>query len=142
MFTREEDLPRARSVWDSTARTNFRKSMWEAQDKAAKITSSQDPTTWMDYSPVWMRRDYWESLCYCWATGPRQERSQAAKRNRAAHLEKNVHTSGLVFYATHNQKLHWRTRREGLNAGSKKKEAGIKGGFVTFTSPNPRIFTT
>ncbi|MQM23327.1 hypothetical protein Taro_056391 [Colocasia esculenta] len=94
MFTRPEDLPRARAIWESTAQNNFRKSMWEAWDKAAKITDSQDPTTWMDYSPVWMRRDYWESLCHRWATGPWQERSQAAKRNRAAHPEKNVHTSG------------------------------------------------
>ncbi|MQL90001.1 hypothetical protein Taro_022584 [Colocasia esculenta] len=46
-----------------------------ARDKAAKITSSQDPMAWMDYGPVWMRRDYWESLCHRWATGPWQERS-------------------------------------------------------------------
>ncbi|MQL90216.1 hypothetical protein Taro_022792 [Colocasia esculenta] len=52
-----------------------------------------------------MRRDYWESLCHRWATGPWQERSQAAKHNRVAHTEKNVHTSGLVFYAAHSQKL-------------------------------------
>ncbi|MQL80197.1 hypothetical protein Taro_012629 [Colocasia esculenta] len=84
MFTRLEDLPRARAVWESTAQTNFKKSTWEAWDKAAKIT---------------------ESLCHRWAIGPWQERSQAAKRNRAAHLEKNVHTSGSVFYATHSQKL-------------------------------------
>ncbi|MQL82958.1 hypothetical protein Taro_015447 [Colocasia esculenta] len=58
MFTRPEDLPRARVVWESTAQTNFRKSMWEAWDKAAKTTSSQDPTAWMDYGPVWMRRGY------------------------------------------------------------------------------------
>ncbi|MQM09501.1 hypothetical protein Taro_042375, partial [Colocasia esculenta] len=49
MFMRPEDLPRARVVWESTAQTNFRKSMWEAWDKAAKITGSQDPTAWMDY---------------------------------------------------------------------------------------------
>ncbi|MQM19664.1 hypothetical protein Taro_052673 [Colocasia esculenta] len=49
MFTRPEDLPRARVVWVSTAQTNFRKSMWEAQDKAAKTTDSQDPIGWMDY---------------------------------------------------------------------------------------------
>ncbi|MQL74511.1 hypothetical protein Taro_006874, partial [Colocasia esculenta] len=42
MFTREEDLPRARIVWDSTSRTNFKKSLWEALDKAAKIVGSQD----------------------------------------------------------------------------------------------------
>ncbi|MQM10499.1 hypothetical protein Taro_043400, partial [Colocasia esculenta] len=51
MFTRPEDLPRARVVWESTAQTNFRKSMWEAWDKVAKTTGSQDPTAWMDYGP-------------------------------------------------------------------------------------------
>ncbi|MQM22872.1 hypothetical protein Taro_055931 [Colocasia esculenta] len=51
MFTREEDLPQAQAVWESTAKTNFKKSMWEARDKAAKITGSQDPMTWMDYDP-------------------------------------------------------------------------------------------
>ncbi|MQM04237.1 hypothetical protein Taro_037031 [Colocasia esculenta] len=40
-----------------------------------------------------------------WTTRPWQERSQTAKRNRAAHLEKNVHISGSVSYATHSQKL-------------------------------------
>ncbi|MQM04768.1 hypothetical protein Taro_037571 [Colocasia esculenta] len=44
MFTRPEDLLQARAVWVSTAQTNFRKSMWEAQDMAAKIAGSQDPT--------------------------------------------------------------------------------------------------
>ncbi|MQL88660.1 hypothetical protein Taro_021220 [Colocasia esculenta] len=57
------------------------------------------------------RRDYWESLCERWATGPWQERSQAAKRNRSTHPEKNVHTSGSVSYATHNQKLHHELER-------------------------------
>ncbi|MQL85505.1 hypothetical protein Taro_018032, partial [Colocasia esculenta] len=104
-FTRPEDLPRARVVWESTAQTNLRKSMWEAWDKAMKTTGSRDPTAWLDYGPVWMRMDYWESLCHRWATGPWQERSQAAKRNRATHPEKNVHTSGSVSYATHSQKL-------------------------------------
>ncbi|MQL89277.1 hypothetical protein Taro_021850 [Colocasia esculenta] len=105
VFTRPEDLARARVVWESTAQTNFRMSMWESRDKATKTTGSQDPTAWMDYGPVWLRRDYWESLCHRWATGPWQERSQAAKRSRAALPEKNVHTSGSVSYATHNQKL-------------------------------------
>ncbi|MQM20666.1 hypothetical protein Taro_053690, partial [Colocasia esculenta] len=111
VFTRPEDLPRARVVWESTAQTNFRKSMWEAQDKATKTTSSRDPTAWLDYGPVWLKRDYWESLCHHWATGPWQERSQAAKRNRAAHPEKNVHTSGSVSYATHSQKLRHELER-------------------------------
>ncbi|MQL82013.1 hypothetical protein Taro_014487, partial [Colocasia esculenta] len=75
VFTRPEDLPGARVVWDFAAQTNFRKSMWEARDKATKTTSSRDPTAWMDYGPVWLRRDYWESLCHRWATGPWQERS-------------------------------------------------------------------
>ncbi|MQM21989.1 hypothetical protein Taro_055036 [Colocasia esculenta] len=79
--------------------------MWEARDKATKITGSKDSMAWMDYGPMWMRRDYWESLCHCWATGPWQKMSQAAKRNRAAHPEKNVHTSGSVSYVTRSQKL-------------------------------------
>ncbi|MQL80520.1 hypothetical protein Taro_012954 [Colocasia esculenta] len=79
--------------------------MWEAWDKATKTIGSWDPMAWLDYGHVWIRRDYWESLCHRWATGPWQERSQAAKRNRAAHPEKNVHTSGSVSYATHSQKL-------------------------------------
>ncbi|MQM05252.1 hypothetical protein Taro_038060 [Colocasia esculenta] len=59
----------------------------------------------MDYSLVWMRRDYWESLCHHWATGPWQERSQVVKRNRVAHPEKNIHTSGSVSHVSHSQKL-------------------------------------
>ncbi|MQL93157.1 hypothetical protein Taro_025805 [Colocasia esculenta] len=93
------------SVLESTAQTNLRKSMWEARDKATKTTGSRDPTTWMDYGPVWLRRDYLESLCHRWATGPWQERSEMAKRNRATHPEKNLHNGGSVSYATHNQKL-------------------------------------
>ncbi|MQM19386.1 hypothetical protein Taro_052389 [Colocasia esculenta] len=98
MFTREEDLPRARAVWESTAQTNFRKSLWEAQGKVMKFVGSQDPTAWMDYGPGWMWRDYRESLCHRWATRPWKERSQVAKYNRAAHPEKNVHTSASEAY--------------------------------------------
>ncbi|MQL98554.1 hypothetical protein Taro_031266 [Colocasia esculenta] len=109
-FTRPEDLPQARVVWESTVQTNFKKSMWEARDKAMKTTGSRDPTTWLDYNPVWLRRDYWESLCHRWATEPWQERSQAAKRNRAAHPEKNHHelerapTFRELFDRTHKWK--------------------------------------
>ncbi|MQM10420.1 hypothetical protein Taro_043313 [Colocasia esculenta] len=110
-FTRPEYLPRARAVWESTAQTNLRKSMWEAWDKAMKTTDNWDPMAWLDYGPVWLRRDYWESLCERWDTGPWQERSQAAKRNRSTHPEKNVHTSGSVSYATHIQKLHHELER-------------------------------
>ncbi|MQL81307.1 hypothetical protein Taro_013763, partial [Colocasia esculenta] len=105
-FTRPEDLPRARAVWESTAQTNLRKSMWEARDKAMKTTSNRDPMAWLDYGPVWLRRDYWVSLCERWAAGPWQQRSQAAIRNRSTHPEKNVHTSGSVSYVTHSKKLH------------------------------------
>ncbi|MQL82530.1 hypothetical protein Taro_015010 [Colocasia esculenta] len=90
MFTRPEDLHRARVIWESNAQTNFRKSMWEARDKATKTTGSRDPTDWIDYGP---------------ATGPWQERSQVAKHNRAALPEENMHTSRSVSYATHSQKL-------------------------------------
>ncbi|MQL75405.1 hypothetical protein Taro_007768 [Colocasia esculenta] len=110
-FTRPEDLPRARAVWESTAQTNLRKSMYEARDKAMKTTGNRDPMAWLDYDPVWLRRDYWESLCERWATEPWQERSQEAKRNRSTHPEKNVHTSGSVSYATHSQKLHQELER-------------------------------
>ncbi|MQL75100.1 hypothetical protein Taro_007459 [Colocasia esculenta] len=48
-FTKPEDLPRARVVWESTAQTNLRKSMWEARDKAMKTTCNRDPMAWMDY---------------------------------------------------------------------------------------------
>ncbi|MQL67846.1 hypothetical protein Taro_000105 [Colocasia esculenta] len=105
-FTRPEDLPRARVVWESIAQTNLRKSMWEAWDNAMKTTGNRDLMDWLDYGLVWLRRDYWESLCERWATGSWQERSQAAIRNRSTHSEKNVHTSGSVSYATHSQKLH------------------------------------
>ncbi|MQL67944.1 hypothetical protein Taro_000224, partial [Colocasia esculenta] len=106
VFTRPEDLPRARAVWESIAQTNLRKSMWEAWDKAMKTIGNRDPMAWLDYDPVWLRRDYWESLCERWATRPWQEWSQAAKCNRSTHPEKNVHTSGSVSYVTHSQKLH------------------------------------
>ncbi|MQL85788.1 hypothetical protein Taro_018313 [Colocasia esculenta] len=105
-FTRPEDLPRGRAVWEITAQTNLRKSMWGVRDKAMKTIGNRDPMAWVDYGPVWMRREYWESLCERWAAGPWQQWSQAAIRNRATQLEKNVHTSGSVSYATHSQKLH------------------------------------
>ncbi|MQM09619.1 hypothetical protein Taro_042494 [Colocasia esculenta] len=110
-FTRPEDLPRARAIWESTAQTNLRKSMWETWDKAMKTTGNRNPMAWLDYGPVWLRRDYWETLCERWAAGPWQERSQATKRNRSSIPEKNVHTSGSVSYATHNQKLHHELER-------------------------------
>ncbi|MQL87414.1 hypothetical protein Taro_019938 [Colocasia esculenta] len=85
--------------------TNLRKSMWEARDKAMKTTGNRDPMAWLDYGPVWLRRDYWESLCEYWATGPWQEQSQAAKRNRSTHSEKNVHTSGSVILCDPQPKI-------------------------------------
>ncbi|MQL73335.1 hypothetical protein Taro_005685 [Colocasia esculenta] len=110
-FTRPEDLPRARAVWESTAQTNLRKLMYEARDRAMKTTSRWDPMASLDYGPVWLRRDYWECLCHRWATGPWEERSQEAKRNRSTHPKKNVHTSGSVSYATHSQKLRHNLER-------------------------------
>ncbi|MQL82350.1 hypothetical protein Taro_014813 [Colocasia esculenta] len=141
MFTREEDLPRARAVWGSTAQTNFRTSMWEARDKAARIAGSQDPTAWMDYSPVWMRRDYWESLCHRLATGPWQERSRVAKRNRATHSEKNVHTSGSVSYATHSQKLETydRTMADRYAEGTPQLDLDLKAWVDAAGGPSVRF---
>ncbi|MQL82988.1 hypothetical protein Taro_015466, partial [Colocasia esculenta] len=51
IFLIPEDLPRARAIWESTAQTNLRKSMWEARDKAMKTTGNQDPMAWLDYGP-------------------------------------------------------------------------------------------
>ncbi|MQL92886.1 hypothetical protein Taro_025515 [Colocasia esculenta] len=110
-FTRPEDLPRARAVWESTAQTNLRKSMWEARDKAQKSTGNRDPRAWLDDGPSWLRTDYWQSLCERWAAGPWQQRSQAAIRNKSTHPEKNVHTSGSISYATHSKKLHHELER-------------------------------
>ncbi|MQM18134.1 hypothetical protein Taro_051123, partial [Colocasia esculenta] len=62
-FTRPEDLSRAQAVWEITAQTNLRKSMWEVRDKAMKTTGNRDPMAWLDYDPIWLQRDYWESLC-------------------------------------------------------------------------------
>ncbi|MQM18332.1 hypothetical protein Taro_051321 [Colocasia esculenta] len=125
-FTRPEDLPQARAVWESTAQTNLIKSMWEAWDKAMKTRGNRDPMAWLDYGPVWLRRDYWVSLCEHWAAGPWQQRSRAAIRNRSTHPEKNVHTSGSVSYATHSKKLHHEferapTFRELFNRTHKRK---------------------
>ncbi|MQL67940.1 hypothetical protein Taro_000215 [Colocasia esculenta] len=109
-FTRPEDLPRARAVWESTAQTNLRKSMWEARDKAMKTTGNRDPMACLDYGPVWLRRDYWVSLCERSAAGPWQQRSQAAIRNRSTHPEKNHHefertrTFRKLFDRTHKRK--------------------------------------
>ncbi|MQM19790.1 hypothetical protein Taro_052801 [Colocasia esculenta] len=62
VFLRSEDLLRARVVWESTAQTNLRKSMWEARDKATKTTGSWEPTAWMDYDP---RHELERSLTFC-----------------------------------------------------------------------------
>ncbi|MQL71803.1 hypothetical protein Taro_004140, partial [Colocasia esculenta] len=77
-FTRPEDLPRARAVWEITAQTNLRKSMWEAWDKAMKTTGNRDPMAWVDYGPVWLRRDYWESLCALTATAAHETEADSA----------------------------------------------------------------
>ncbi|MQL82566.1 hypothetical protein Taro_015036 [Colocasia esculenta] len=95
-FTRPEDLPRDRAVWEITTKTNLRKSMWEARDKAIKTTGNRDPMAWVDYGPVWLRTDYWESLCARWAAGPWQQWSQAAIRNRATQPEREGRRVGLL----------------------------------------------
>ncbi|MQM18087.1 hypothetical protein Taro_051073 [Colocasia esculenta] len=64
--------------------------MYEARDKAMKTIGSRDPMAWLDY-------DF--------------ERSQAAKCKRSTHPEKNVHTSGSIYYATHSQKLRHELER-------------------------------
>ncbi|MQM15553.1 hypothetical protein Taro_048499 [Colocasia esculenta] len=49
--------------------------------------------------------DYWQGLCNIWAAERWQETSTTMKVNYAANLEANKHTSGSVFFATHQSRL-------------------------------------
>ncbi|MQL84720.1 hypothetical protein Taro_017234 [Colocasia esculenta] len=79
-FTRPEDLPRARAVWESTAQTNLRKSMYEARDKAMKTTGSRDPTETYDrtmadrYAEGTPQLDLYPEVWVDAAGGPRKGR--------------------------------------------------------------------
>ncbi|MQL73737.1 hypothetical protein Taro_006095 [Colocasia esculenta] len=70
-----------------------------------------DPTLWRERAPTWMRRDYWEGLCNIWAVEIWQETSTTMKVNRAANPEANKHTSGSVFFATHQSRLEKELKR-------------------------------
>ncbi|MQM05125.1 hypothetical protein Taro_037931 [Colocasia esculenta] len=58
-------------------------------------------TLWRERVPTWMKRDYWQGLCNIWAEERWQETSTIMKVNQAANLEANKHTSGSVFFVTH-----------------------------------------
>ncbi|MQM18026.1 hypothetical protein Taro_051009 [Colocasia esculenta] len=69
------------------------------------LWESSDPTLWRERTSTWTRRDYWQGLCNIWATDRWQKTSTTMKVNRATNLEANKHTSGSVFFATHQSRL-------------------------------------
>ncbi|MQL71271.1 hypothetical protein Taro_003580 [Colocasia esculenta] len=58
-----------------------------------------------------MRRDYWEGMCNIWAAERWQQTFTTVKVNRAANPEANMHTSGSVFFATHQSILKKELKR-------------------------------
>ncbi|MQL77041.1 hypothetical protein Taro_009449 [Colocasia esculenta] len=104
-FTHRSDEARSQLVLTTTARSNFKHLLYNARKNAKKVCQSANPTLWRERAPTWMRRDYWENLCNIWAAERWQQTSTTMKVNRAANPEANMHTSGLVSFATHQSRL-------------------------------------
>ncbi|MQM10618.1 hypothetical protein Taro_043515 [Colocasia esculenta] len=104
-FMRPSDEARSRSVWMTTARSNYTHLLYNARKNAQRICHSVDPTLWRERTLTWMRRDYWEGLCNIWAAERWQETSTTMKVNRTVNPEANKHTSGSVSFATHQSRL-------------------------------------
>ncbi|MQL97184.1 hypothetical protein Taro_029870 [Colocasia esculenta] len=110
-FTGPSDEALSRSVWTTTARSNFKHLLYNARKNAQRVYQSPDLTLWRERAPTWMRRDYWEGLCNIWAAERWHETSTTMKVNRAANLEANKHTSGYVSFATHQSRLEKELKR-------------------------------
>ncbi|MQL96200.1 hypothetical protein Taro_028877 [Colocasia esculenta] len=110
-FTHRLDKARSRSVWTTTARSNFKHLLYNARKNAQRVCESADPTLWRERAQTWMRRDYWEGLCNIWAAERWQQTSTTMKVNRAANPEANMHTSGSVSFATHQSRLENELKR-------------------------------
>ncbi|MQL69528.1 hypothetical protein Taro_001807 [Colocasia esculenta] len=110
-FTRPLDEARSRSVWTTTARSNYKHLLYNARKNAQRVCQSADPTLWRERALTWMRKDYWEGLCNIWAAERWQETSTTMKVNRAANPEANKHTSGSVSFATHQSRLEKELKR-------------------------------
>ncbi|MQM03629.1 hypothetical protein Taro_036415 [Colocasia esculenta] len=104
-LTRRSDEAQSRLVWTTTARSNFKHLLYNARKNTHKVCQSADPTLWRERAPTWMMRDYWESLCNIWAADRWQQTSTTMKVNRASNPKANMHTSGSVFFATHQSRL-------------------------------------
>ncbi|MQL94171.1 hypothetical protein Taro_026826, partial [Colocasia esculenta] len=110
-FTEHSDELRARSVWTTTARANFKHLMYNVRRNAERVCASTDKNQWKEHGPVWMRMEYWIELCAIWGGEKWNENSIKAKQNRAAHPEANVHTNGYVSFATHKARLEAQLKR-------------------------------
>ncbi|MQL94326.1 hypothetical protein Taro_026981 [Colocasia esculenta] len=104
-------MARSRSVWTTTARSNFKHLLYNARKNTHRVCQSPNPALWRERAPIWMRRDYWQGLCNIWAAERWQETSTIMKVNRATNPEANKHTSGSVSFATHQYRLEKELKR-------------------------------
>ncbi|MQM03015.1 hypothetical protein Taro_035790 [Colocasia esculenta] len=84
-FTEHSDELRARSVWTTTARANFKHLLYNVRRNVERVCVSTDKNRWKEHGPVWMRKEYWMELCVTWGREKWNENSIKAKQNRAAH---------------------------------------------------------
>ncbi|MQM04841.1 hypothetical protein Taro_037646 [Colocasia esculenta] len=110
-FTHHSDEAWFRSVWTTTARSNFKHLLYNARKNAQTVCQSPDLTLWRERTPTWIRTVYWEGLCNICAVERWQETSTTMKVNRAANQEANKHTSGSVSFATHQSRLENELKR-------------------------------
>ena len=104
-FTLHSDELRARSVWSTTARANFKNMLYNIRKNVEKNFGSTDRNLWKEHDPLWMRKEYWVGLCDIWTRENWVEKSVRTKMNRAARPEANVHMSYSVSFATHKVRL-------------------------------------
>ncbi|MQL89546.1 hypothetical protein Taro_022121, partial [Colocasia esculenta] len=110
-FTRPSDESQSRSVWTTTARSNYKHLLYSARKNAQRVCQSADPTLWRERALTLMRRDYWEGLCNIWAIERWQETSTIMKVNRAANPEANKHTIGYVSSVPNQSLLEKKLKR-------------------------------
>ncbi|MQL80691.1 hypothetical protein Taro_013145 [Colocasia esculenta] len=134
-FTRPSDEARSRSVWTTTARSNYKHLLYNARKNAQRVCQSADPTLWRERALTWMRRGYWEGLCNIWATERWQETSTTMKVNQDANPEANKHTSGSVSFATHQSRLSYSQQMTEKYAGEEEQSQLDPEATSTFTTP-------
>ncbi|MQL76799.1 hypothetical protein Taro_009201 [Colocasia esculenta] len=85
--------------------------MYNVRKIAERACASTDKNEWKEHGPVWMRKEYWTELCDILGAEKWNENLNKAKKNRAAHPEANLHTSGSVSFATHKARLEVKLKR-------------------------------